>query len=58
LRVQDKVNAGAYATPEAFDRDLHHLFTVAKLFIRPETPGTIYSDLMVLQVRPIPRNQQ
>lgn len=50
-RSQAKVNAGAYATPEAFDRDLHHLFAVAKLFIRPESPGTIYTDLMVLQVR-------
>lgn len=39
-----------YPTPEAFDRDLHHLFTVAKLFIKPETPGTLYSDLVVLQV--------
>ncbi|BGP29735.1 hypothetical protein JCM10296v2_001480 [Rhodotorula toruloides] len=47
--IEAKVNAGAYSTPEAFDRALHHLFAVAKLFIRPESPGTIYTDLMVLQ---------
>ena len=51
---QANVNAGMYASPEAFDHDLHHLFSIAKLFIRPDSPGTVYSDLLVLQVRPGP----
>ena len=40
---------GLYPTPEAFDRDLHRLFTVAKVFVRPDSPGTVYGDLIVLQ---------
>lgn len=47
---QDKIKAGAYPTPEAYDRDLFHLFETAKVFIRPDSPGTIYGDLVVLQV--------
>ena len=42
---------GFYATSEAFDRDLHHLFEIAKKFIKPDTPGKVYTDLLVLQVR-------
>ncbi|GAA5841640.1 hypothetical protein JCM11251_004238 [Rhodosporidiobolus azoricus] len=49
IELQGKVNAGLYPSPEAFDRDLHHLFTSAKSLARPESPGTLYSDLMVLQ---------
>ncbi|BGP37534.1 hypothetical protein JCM10450v2_001438 [Rhodotorula kratochvilovae] len=47
--IEANVNAGMYASPEAFDHDLHHLFSIAKLFIRPDSPGTVYSDLLVLQ---------
>lgn len=53
ILLQGRARAGQYATPEAFDRDLHHLFQVARLFIRPETPGNVYADLLVLQVNPI-----
>jgi chromatin structure-remodeling complex subunit RSC1/2 len=48
---QAKVNSGSYPSPEAFDRDLHSLFEAAKLVIKPDNPGTAYSDLVVLQVR-------
>ncbi|KAL8276216.1 hypothetical protein RQP46_011377 [Phenoliferia psychrophenolica] len=47
--IETRAKAGGYATPEAFDRDLHHLFQVARLFIRPETPGKVFTDLIVLQ---------
>ncbi|KAK4703189.1 chromatin structure-remodeling complex subunit RSC1/2, partial [Phenoliferia sp. Uapishka_3] len=47
--IESRARAGEYTTPEAFDRDLHHLFQVARIFIRPETPGNVYSDLIVLQ---------
>ncbi|GAA5908307.1 hypothetical protein JCM8208_000372 [Rhodotorula glutinis] len=47
--IEANVHAGVYGSPEAFDQDLHHLFSIAKLFIRPDSPGTVYSDLMVLQ---------
>ncbi|GAA5953767.1 hypothetical protein JCM21900_006450 [Sporobolomyces salmonicolor] len=47
--IESKVNAGAYPSAEAFDRDLHHLFDIAKVLNRPETSGTVYSDLIVLQ---------
>ncbi|GAA5949966.1 hypothetical protein JCM10213_004270 [Rhodosporidiobolus nylandii] len=47
--IEEKIKSGAYPTPEAFDRDLHHLFEIMKIFIRPESGGTLYSDLMVLQ---------
>ncbi|GAA5823811.1 hypothetical protein JCM3770_003011 [Rhodotorula araucariae] len=47
--IEANINAGVYASPDAFDRDLHHLFYIAKLFIRPDSPGTVYSDLLVLQ---------
>ncbi|GAA5913718.1 hypothetical protein JCM6882_002325 [Rhodosporidiobolus microsporus] len=47
--IEAKVNAGAYPSPDAFDRDLFRLFAAAKLFVRPETPGTLFSDLMMLQ---------
>ncbi|GAA5821514.1 hypothetical protein JCM10212_000922 [Sporobolomyces blumeae] len=47
--IDAKIRARQYPTPEAFDRDLMHLFDTAKVFIRPDTPGTLYSDLIVLQ---------
>ncbi|BGP53612.1 hypothetical protein JCM8202v2_001179 [Rhodotorula sphaerocarpa] len=47
--LQAKVRGGLYPSAEACDRDLFRLFEVAKLFIQPETPGSAYSDLMVLQ---------
>ena len=47
---QANIRAHAYASAEACDRDLHRLFEVARLFIRPDSPGNVYSDLMVLQV--------
>ncbi|ORY80739.1 hypothetical protein BCR35DRAFT_325164 [Leucosporidium creatinivorum] len=47
--IENKARNGLYPSPEAFDRDLYHLFTVAKLFIRRDSPGSIYSDLIVLQ---------
>ncbi|GAA5951380.1 hypothetical protein JCM3765_002464 [Sporobolomyces pararoseus] len=47
--IEAKIRMGAYPNPEAFDRDLFHLFETAKVFIRPETPGTVYGDLVVLQ---------
>lgn len=49
--IDAKVRGGLYPSAEACDRDLFRLFEVAKLFIQPETPGSAYSDLMVLQVR-------
>ncbi|POY72927.1 hypothetical protein BMF94_4003 [Rhodotorula taiwanensis] len=47
--IEERIRAGFYTSAEAFDRDLHRLFEVAKLFIRPDATGTAYSDLMVLQ---------
>ncbi|KAG0655235.1 hypothetical protein C6P46_001101 [Rhodotorula mucilaginosa] len=47
--IDANIRAHAYASAEACDRDLHRLFEVARLFIRPESPGNVYSDLMVLQ---------
>ncbi|GJN88156.1 hypothetical protein Rhopal_001113-T1 [Rhodotorula paludigena] len=47
--IEAGIRAGGYLTPEAFDRDMHHLFTIAKLFVRPDTAGAMYSDLLVLQ---------
>ncbi|GAA6009989.1 uncharacterized protein JCM10292_000741 [Rhodotorula paludigena] len=47
--IEAGIREGAYPTPEAFDRDMHHLFTIAKLFVRPDTAGAMYSDLLVLQ---------
>lgn len=48
--IENKARNGLYGTPEAFDRDLFHLFSIGKMFIRPDSPGHVYSDLVVLQV--------
>ncbi|GAA5993188.1 hypothetical protein JCM10908_001332 [Rhodotorula pacifica] len=47
--IDANIRAGAYASAEQCDRDLYRLFEVARLFIRPESPGSVYSDLTVLQ---------
>lgn len=49
MRTQARIHEGFYMSPEAFDRDLHRLFTVAKVFVRPDSPGTVYADIIVLQ---------
>ncbi|GAA5875443.1 hypothetical protein JCM3774_002985 [Rhodotorula dairenensis] len=47
--IDANIRSHVYASAEACDRDLHRLFEAARLFIKPDTPGNGYSDLMVLQ---------
>lgn len=47
--IQSRVMANLYPSAEAFDRDLYSLFEIAKLFIKPDAPGHLYTDLVVLQ---------
>lgn len=49
--VQSRAESDYYRDPQEFDKDLLHVFTTAKIFIRPSTPGTYWGDLLQLQVR-------
>ena len=48
--IENKARNGLYSSPEAFDRDLHTVFEIGKLFVQPDSPGNGYTDLIVLQV--------
>ncbi|KAM0752435.1 hypothetical protein T439DRAFT_208225 [Meredithblackwellia eburnea MCA 4105] len=47
--IEQRVRTGDYPNAEAFDRDLNHLFVISRNFMGPDSPGTLYSDLMTLQ---------
>lgn len=49
--VQSRAESDYYREAQEFDKDLLHVFTTAKIFIRPNTPGTYWGDLLQLQVR-------
>lgn len=47
--VQSRAESDYYREAQEFDKDLLHVFTTAKIFIRPNTPGTYWGDLLQLQ---------
>lgn len=47
--IEKKAAAGEYADVVAFETDMKRLFRIARMFIKPESPGHVYGDLNYLQ---------